>query len=226
MNEFLTLPHINVFGVIILEPFTVLTDLLIAAVCFWAYFKLKKEKYNDRVHRFFRMFLIGMGVATTIGGVLGHGFIYIWGKEAKIPGWYVSMFAIAMFERAAIMHSRPLMKKLVGDFFAILNIVELLTFMTLAYITVEFIYVEIHAVYGLFIVVFSFELYVYYKTREKACLYLFTGTLLAAIAALSHGMRIAVNEWFNHNDVSHVLMAGGMYYYYLYGKHLKIHTRK
>jgi len=226
MMEYLELPHIIIAGIVVLEPFTVLTDLLISAVCFYAYIKLKKEKDNHKVYRFFRMFLFFMGLATAIGGLLGHGFIYIWGKEAKIPGWYVSMFSIAMFERAAIMHSRNLMKKAVGNFFAILNIVELCTFMTLALITVEFIFVEIHAIYGLFIVVFSFEIYVYYKTKDKACLYLFTGTILAGIAAMSHGMRISVNEWFNHNDVSHVLMAAGMYYYYLFGKKLKIHERK
>lgn len=166
-----------------------------------------------------------MGIATAIGGILGHGFFYLYDMNSKIPGWYVSMVSVAMFERAAIMHARPLLRPKVGSFFALVNIIELLTFMTLTILFVKFIFVEIHAVYGLFIVVFSFELFVYFKTKDKGSLYIFLGTALAALSALTHGMRIGINEWFNHNDVSHLGMASGIYCYYLGAKYLKLYDR-
>lgn len=216
-------PHVNFFGITMLEPATVITDLIISAVCIYAYFKLRDEKYMHNVYRFFKLFFVLMAIATAVGGILGHGFYYLYDMNSKIPGWYFSMIAIAMFERAAILHARPLLREKIGNFFALVNIIELLTFMTLTIIFVKFIFVEVHAVYGLFVVVFSFELFVYLKTKDKGSFYIFLGTLMAALAALTHGMRLGINEWFNHNDVSHVGMAIGVYFYYLGAKNLTIY---
>lgn len=221
-NEF---PFIKIFGITLLEPATVITDLIITAVCFYGLYKLRGPQYIHPVYRFYKLFLLLMGIATAIGGILGHGFFYLYDMNSKIPGWYVSMVSVAMFERAAIMHARPLLRPKVGSFFALVNIIELLSFMTLTIIFVKFIFVEIHAVYGLFIVVFSFELFVYFKTKDKGSLYIFLGTALAALSALTHGLRIGINEWFNHNDVSHLGMAAGIYCYYLGAKYLKLYDR-
>jgi hypothetical protein len=222
-NEF---PYVKLFGITLLEPATVITDLIITAVCFYGLYKLRGPLYIHPVYRYFKMFLLMMGIATAIGGILGHGLFYLYGMNSKIPGWYVSMIAIAMFERASIMHARPLLRPSVGNFFALVNIIELITFMTITIIVVKFVFVEIHAVYGLFIVVFSFQLFVYFKKKDKGSLYIFAGTGMAALAALSHGMRIGINEWFNHNDVSHLGMATGMYFYYLGAKNWTLYDKK
>ena len=206
-----------------LEPFTVLTDLLIAAVCFYAFFKLRNEKYRGYVYTFFKVFFFSMGVANVIGGVIGHGFLYIWGQEAKIPGWYVSMISVASFERAAILHAKPLMKRNIGNFFSVLNIVELLTFMTLAFIFVKFIFVEIHAIYGLLVVVFSFELFVLRKTKDEGCVFIMFGVFLAAVSAILHAFRVSVNIWFNYNDVAHLGMAAAMWCFYKAAVTIKMH---
>ena len=221
-NEF---PFIKIFGITLLEPATVITDLIITAVCFYGVYKLRGPLFSSPAHRFFKLFLVFMGIATAIGGILGHGFFYLYDMNSKIPGWYVSMVAIAMFERAAIMHSKPILRPKVGSFFALVNIIELLTFMTITIIVVKFIFVEIHAIYGLFIIVFSFELFTYFKKKDKGSLYIFLGTGMAALAAISHGLRIGINEWFNHNDVSHLGMAAGMYFYYLGAKNWKLYER-
>ncbi len=218
-------PYVNWFGITILEPATVITDLIITAVCFYGVYKLRGPKYIHPVHRFFKLFLVFMGIATAIGGILGHGLFYLYDMNSKIPGWYVSMVSVAMFERAAIMHAKPILRPKVGSFFALVNIIELLTFMTITIIVVKFIFVEIHAVYGLFIVVFSFELFTYFKKKDKGSLYIFLGTGMAALAALSHGMRIGINEWFNHNDISHLGMATGIYFYYLGAKNWTLYDK-
>lgn len=218
-------PYIKIFGITLLEPATVITDLIISAVCIYGIFQLRGANYIHPVYRFFKLFLLLMAIATAVGGILGHGLFYLYDMQSKIPGWYFSMVSVAMFERAAIMHAKPLLPKKVGNFFAILNIVELLTFMTITVIVVKFVFVEIHAVYGLFIVVFSFELYVYFKTKDKGSMYIFIGTLMAALSALSHGLRISVNEWFNHNDIAHLGMAAAVWFYILGAKSLKLYDK-
>lgn len=219
-------PHVKIFGITLLEPATVLTDLLITGVCFYALYKLHGSPYDKRIHRFFKTFLLTMGLATAVGGVLGHGFFYLWDEQSKIPGWYLSMISVAMFERMAILHAKPLIKPRIGNFFAYFNIIELLTFITITAIFVKFIFVELHAIYGLFIVVFSFEFYVYSKHKDKGSWYIFLGTGFAALAALTHAFHIAINEWFNHNDISHIFMAFGIYFYYLGAKNLKLYERE
>jgi len=217
-------PYITLWGVDLLEPFTVLTDLMIAAVCFYAFAKLPLKHYRGFVYFFLRWFFFGMGVATVIGGVIGHGFLYLWGMEAKIPGWYVSMVSVAMFERAAILHAKPLMRNKIGNFFAILNIVELATFMTLTFVYVKFIFVEVHAIYGLLVVVFSFELFVLLKTKDAGSRWMMYGVAWAAASAISHAYRVGINEWFNHNDVSHIGMMIAMWCFYKGVKRIKLYS--
>jgi len=220
------MPRIHLFGITILEPFTALTNLLIAFACFYAYYGLKKRKLNQSfVHRFLGYYFLLIGWSMIIGGVVGHAFLYVTGLYGKIPGWYIGMAGVAAFERAAIAHSRPLMNKNVGRFFSVFNIVEILTFMVLSIIKLDFLYVELHATYGLFVVVFCFELYVFLKTKEKAFPYLFYATAAGLGAVLCHALKISINRWFNYNDISHLFMTASILLYYkaallinLYGK--------
>jgi hypothetical protein len=147
-------PSIFPFGLRIDEPVTTLTDLFVSFVCFYAFYKLNKINVQNKVHLYLKYYFLSMGIATTIGGIIGHGFLYlfdaqwnapegfvhvlgkIFGEELmkdvanpwKLPGWLTSMFSIALVERASIEYARPIIKKGVGTFFAWLNVIELLTF--------------------------------------------------------------------------------------------------
>ncbi|MEQ1796323.1 MAG: hypothetical protein ABL872_00155 [Lacibacter sp.] len=220
------MPRIHLFGITILEPFTVLTNLLIALACFYAYYGLKKRGLNQSfTHRYIGYFFLLIGWATIIGGVIGHAFLYATGLYGKIPGWYISMAGVAAFERAVISHSRPLMNKNVGRFFSVLNIFEILTFMTLSLVKLDFLYVELHATYGLVVVVFSFELYVYLKTKEKAFQYLLYATAAGVGAILCHALKLSLNRWFNYNDISHLFMAVSILFYYRFALLIKLYGK-
>ncbi|RXK59739.1 hypothetical protein ESA94_11805 [Lacibacter luteus] len=218
------MPRIRLFGITVLEPFTVLTNLFIAFACFYAYYSLKKRKLNQSfTHRYIVYFFVLIGWATIIGGVIGHAFLYATGLYGKIPGWYISMAGVAAFERAAIAHGRPFMHKKVGRFFSILNIVEICSFMLLSLFTLNFLFVELHATYGLFVVVFCFELYVYLKTKQASFQYLLAATVLGFAAALCHALKLNINRWFNYNDISHLFMTASIFCYYKMALKLKLY---
>ncbi len=210
------MPGIEWFGIIILEPSTVLTNLIIAAVCFFAYKRLKQTQRTQfsLVHRYISLFFLLMGVATIAGGVIGHAFLYATGMYGKIPGWYLGMAAVAFFERAAIRHGRTVMPYAVGRFFSILNYIEILTFMFLSLYTLNFMFVILHAIYGLFVVVFCFMFYMYIKTKDPALVNIFIATAWGIAAMLCHAFQPGINQWFNYNDVSHLAMTAAIYYYY------------
>jgi hypothetical protein len=164
--------------------------------------------------RLARYFLLFMGFSTIIGGILGHGFLYVTGLWGRLPGWFISMVAVALMERAAIMHTRPLVKLWAGNLLSFLNYIELAVLATLTFTTLNFIFVEIHAIYGLLFVVFMLELYVYRKSKDSSGPYFFLGTAFGVLATIVHELKWGINFWFNYNDVTHVIMLPSVWYYY------------
>jgi hypothetical protein len=205
---------IEIAGIKIEEPVTAATDLLVSAVCLYAFYKLRTTQGNSTV-KLFRYYFLTMALATFYGGLIGHAFLYLLSFTWKVPGWLFSMASIALIERAAIRHAQPLLKPSIGKFFATLNIVELLTLITVVLLTLNFFFVEAHAAYGLLVVVFSFELHVFKKTKGEGSRLLLLAVGVSAIAATVHLTRFTIDPWFNHLDFSHVLMAVAAYVFYL-----------
>ncbi len=226
-KDFSTMPSVKWFGVTILEPFTVLTNLLIAAACFYAYHNLKKKKLTGTIPQLYMSyFFLLIGIATIIGGVVGHAFLYITGLYGKIPGWYIGMAGVALFERAAIAHGRPFMNKKVGQFFSALNYVEIIIFMTLSVIKLNFVFVILHSFYGLFIVVFCFEVFLYRKSKGPSFKYILIATIFGFLATFCHAFQLSINKWFNYNDVSHLAMTAAIIFYYKAALRIKVYKSK
>lgn len=222
-----THPQINVaqtaiqlFGVRIDEPMATLTDVIVASVCFYAFYQLNKRQLPGRSQMYFRYYFLLMGVATFLGGVIGHGFLYALSFGWKLPGWIVSMVSVALVERSAIAHARPLIKPGFAKFFLYFNLVELVVIITITMTTLNFKWVEVHSGYGLLAIVSSFHLYTYLKTKDQGSL-----TILKAVAVTCIGsgffiFKISFGKWFNYIDISHVFLAVSAYLFYLGGLRL------
>ena len=232
-------PSIYLLGIRIDEPVTTLTDLMVAFVCFYAFYKLNKIDVKNKVHLYLKYYFLSMGVATTIGGIIGHGFLYlfdtqwnvpeefirvlenIFGNELlkdvanpwKLPGWLTSMFSIALVERASIEYARPLINKKIGTTFAWINIIELLIFVTITFLSLNFFFVEIHSAYGLLIVVTGFNLVVFIKTRKKGSKLFLIAVGFSALGALFFMNEWGLSPWFNHFDISHIFMTLSALYF-------------
>ncbi|MFZ1806081.1 MAG: hypothetical protein WAU36_02610, partial [Cyclobacteriaceae bacterium] len=73
--------------------------------------------------------------------------------------------------------------------------------------TLNFQWVEFHSGYGLLAVVLTFHGFVYLKTKDKGSGIIIAGVGVASIAALIFMNEISPYIWFNHIDLSHVIMA-------------------
>ena len=219
---------IFILGIEVQEPIASLTDLVVSAVCFYAFYKLQKRGEKEKTFVYFKFYFLIMGIATFLGGVLGHAFFYaiksglsetvnieIFGNSYvyklgyiwKLPGWVTSMFSIMFVERASIEHTKLIIKPKLIKTLRVVNILELLTFLTLTLITLDFSFVEFHSGYGLMFVVLSLQSYLFYKTRNEASKTILIGIAFAAVAALFFMNEIDFHQWFNHLAVSHSLMA-------------------
>jgi hypothetical protein len=207
-------PSIYPFAIRIDEPVATATDVLVSAVCFYAFYKLTQKKLPGRAQWYFRYYFLLIGIATFLGGVIGHGFLYALSFPWKLPGWTISMVSVALIERSAISHARRLIKRAVVRFFLVVNIVELVIIMTLTLTTLDFFWVEFHSAYGLLIVVFSFHAYTYYRTKDKGSATIMWAVGITAIASLVFMNELSPHTWFNYLDLSHTLLAIASYVFY------------
>ena len=156
-----------------------------------------------------------MGIATALGGLIGHAFLYNFSFFWKLPGWITSMISIMFVERAVIEHTRIQLSRKIVKTLGIINIIEFLTFLTLTIITLNFFFVEFHSGYGLMFVVLSLEGFLFFKTRNKASKFILTGVFFAAVAALFFMTKVSPHQWFNYLSVSHTFMAIAALFFYL-----------
>ncbi len=208
-------PSIFPFGIRVDEPITTLTDLFVAAVCFYAFFRLRNQSDGSRLHQLVLWYFALMGVATLIGGVIGHAFLYALSFHWKLPGWLLSMMAINLLERVMIRFSKPVLSTNRAKFFSYFNIAELVVFAALAFGYLNFRFVEIHSVYGLLVVVFGFCVFNYRKNHGRRVVIQFMiATGFAFIAAIIFISKWDIDKWFKHVDLAHVFMAISAWYFY------------
>jgi hypothetical protein len=207
-------PSIFPFGIRIDEPITMLTDVLVAAVCFYAFFRLLKIPSGHRIKTYLLLYFMGMGIATFVGGVIGHGFLYAFSFAWKLPGWISSMLAVMLIERAAIEHAVKVAPPKAVRIFKWVNVIELLTFMTLTFVTLNFRFVEIHSAYGIMFIVGSYSVYTYWKNKSKASKIFIWAVVFAVISSIIYLQEWSIDIWFNYLDAAHTLMAVAAFIFY------------
>lgn len=207
-------PSIYISTIRIDEPINTLTDLIVSAVCFISFYQLTKSNLQGRTQLYFRLYFLLLGLATLLGGIIGHGFLYAFSFAWKLPGWIISMLSVAFIERSSIEHAKSLVMPRVGKVFLVLNVIELITIMSVTIYTLNFEWVEFHSGYGLLAVVLPFHTYTYFKTRDRGSYMILIGVAIACIAALVFMNKISIDKWFNYIDISHTLMAVAAYVFY------------
>lgn len=198
---------IDVFGISVEEPVTVLTDLIITLVCWVLFFHSSKQLPANRVTALYRYFFFVMGLATLFGGIFGHAFCSVLGIHWKLPGWLLSMVAVMLAERASIIRSAYLMSPLVAQIFRVMNVFELILLVSLTLVTKNFFFVEFHAFYGFVVVVGVFEFWHYRKTGNIGSKQLLLSVGVSFVAALVHILHIELHTWFNATDLAHTIMS-------------------
>ena len=71
----------------------------------------------------------------------------------------------------------------------------------------NFKFVEFHAVWGFMVVVFSFHLFTFFKTKDDGSRWMLYGIVILAGAMFVFNYPVVPHIWFNHIDFSHILMA-------------------
>lgn len=205
-------PDIFIGSLRIQEPITALTDLLIVTVCVFAFIKTTATK-NVGVN-LYRWFFLATGISTFISAIIGHAFLYQLDINAKIYGWVTGIISIGVGQYAALYHTRAVIGEKNFNILRWLNSIEILLALIFVFVVFSFGVVEVHSAIGLLLSITVLE-YINYKHNQSVLSkYMMIGIAVAALAVICHMLKLAISIWFNHLDLSHVIIAISVYFMY------------
>ncbi len=203
-------PSIELFGLRIDEPITSGTDVIVALIGIWGYFKIA-QKQNLKHVSVYAYFFLGTGISTFIAGILGHAFLYRFGYEIKMVGWVLGIAGTCFAQFGAVFHSKNILAPNTFKTLLWICYAEVIISMTILILKPSFIVVICHTAFGLLLMVTVLESINYSKTKSKLSLMMVYGVGLAILAIISHSAKISISKWFNYIDISHVFLGLSIY---------------
>ena len=195
------------------EPVSAFTDIIMCSVCFFAFYKTKALSQHKAVN-LYRWFFLFTGLSTLVAALIGHAFLYYFGIDAKIYGWFLGILGISFAQFAALYHTRQTIGETIFKRLILINSIEVIAVFIAIFIAWSFVVVEIHSALGLLLNVTTLEYFNYKRTKSLSSIKLVYGMGIAVVAILCHVLQLACSVWFNHIDLSHVFMALSMYVIY------------
>ena len=210
----------RIFDLELLEPNAFFGDLIISMVALYFAFKIQKlfKKFGHTFHLYWFLFFLITALTFTMGG-LGHLLYNYWGVQGKYFAWFSGLFSMFMLEMAIL----SVLKK--GSGFAkYFSFLKLLTTLIALTITVILVNLESNPLLGLIIpFIHSFLGMTYYcgyqglrlsRERDSSFIYCVYAYLLVFPILIIQSMKINPHQWFDRNDLSHVLLIISLVLFY------------
>ncbi|MEZ5072586.1 MAG: hypothetical protein R2751_16890 [Bacteroidales bacterium] len=198
---------IEIWNLRIDEPMTVLTDLLLAAICFYAYLNIRHVESPGRIKRYFKYYFLTLGFGSLFGGVLGHAFLYQLPDHWKLLSWMLVLLSVVLISLAMLEMARPLINP---SFTRIIQRLNMCLFILAAFFTVwnvAFSPVKYYTIFGMVLIVGMLSVHLYRKTGNRALLRLTMAVGVGLVSAVIFSYQWGLGPWFNHNDISHVILS-------------------
>lgn len=198
----MNVPSVDVLGIHITEPFTWLTNWLVAVFSFYFGHILFRDKLADTSQKFWAIFFLFIGFASITGGT-AHGFITYVGRNFHYAAWILTGVAIFAAEMAAI---QLIENEKVKNVVRFLVYIQLMLMVSSVMYLQDFNSVRINSAIGLVGVVIPISYIHYKKHRDKRSALIMLGIIANMVPGAVHAFKISFNAWFNFNDISHILM--------------------
>lgn len=200
-------PSIEVLSVRIDEPITTVTDLIMAAICFYAYYRIRQQESSGRIKGYFKYYFLTLGIATLAGGLLGHAFLYSLSPSWKLVSWVFTLMSVAILSHGLIELSKPLLKPAFSRMVTRVNILILSLALLYTLYTLAFSAVKYYTIFGMLMVVGSLSYVIHQKTKIRGVVKLMIGVGVGVLSALIFSFEWGLGPWLNHNDISHLILS-------------------
>lgn len=213
--------HFVLFGLDLVEPMAFVTDTILGVASVVLGLLLNKIAVDKPFRTYWIWFFMVFGVGAFLGG-LGHVFFEYWGVAGKFPSWIAGPISIYLLEQGMIA-VHPNDQKL--------GLFKLISFwkMILVYIvftvvclnapiqekpSLAFLPTAFNTIFGVILTAGFLGNY-YAKKIGPEFKYFVFGVLILFPSAFIFLFKVNLHPWFDKNDLSHVLMLIGIYYFYL-----------
>ena len=207
-------PTIDIFGISISEPVTMLTDIVLAAFCFYFYIQVRKRPSTERGKFYFAQFFLWMSVLTFLGGVMGHGFLPQLGIVGKYPAWFLTVPTMFWLQMAVIDLLRGKVSAKAVKVIQGVSIAMVPTFVALTFIKSHFSYSVYHNMIAALVMI-PILVFCLVKYKTEGTKWVLISLFISSIIPYFQLNRIGINRWFTYHDVCHVIMLLGFYVLYL-----------
>lgn len=200
-------PSLEILNIRIDEPVTTATDLLLAAVCFFAFYQIRKQETMGRAKWYFKYYFLTLGLSAVFGGLFGHAFLYSLAPEWKLVSWVLTLLSVACMAHALLEVAKPLVKPKITRLIFLLNLLVLALALFYTTWTIEFSPVKYYTVFGMVVVVGSLSLLIYQRTANRGVVVIMGAVAIGLVSVFIFSNKLGLSPWFNHNDISHVILS-------------------
>lgn len=208
----MTSTELNVAGVVFREPVTALTDFLLVVMCLYFVTKLNTVASGQPLRQAWEKFYLIFALSVFIGG-LAHLFRYYLEGKAHQALWMtmnlLSAVAVYYAELTALITLSP--DKQQNKKYQLLFLALMSIFMGLSLIFWDYKFVKINSGIGLTYMLVC-NLVSHYKYKRAGAFTIATGIFISFLTLIVHGFKLSFCEWFNFNDISHVIMMASLYF--------------
>jgi hypothetical protein len=194
-------------GLTLLEPMAIVTNFIMAGVAFYCAWRIYKWE-AVRFASLWKWFFISYGLAGFTSA-FSHGFFLYLGWGSKIPAWGFGVISIVFMEFAMLTFIEKEQSRKVLQF---VSISKAAMVMTLAFNNWNFLPVAINSVVSLLLIIAP-TAYVISRKGVAGMRWIVTGILFLIPAAILYLGKINPHLWLNKDDLSHLLMAGSLFFF-------------
>lgn len=195
------------------EPVTALTDYALAGVTGWLGWRLSCSLEGHASRRFWAVAFLALASAAFLGGT-HHGFAPLLGEPASGLLWKLTVLAIGVFSFGMMAGSTCAITRgaLRTALLAAAGIqLALYSAWMLTHDEYRYVVLDTAAAMGMLI---ALHAYAAVSRRDEASRWTLGGVAVSALAAAAQSFQVALHEYFNHNDLYHVIQIAAMMLFY------------
>jgi hypothetical protein len=197
----------------LLEPNAFIGDSLLFALAIFLAFKVRKASDGTAFYKNWIRFFVVFGVSLFVGG-LGHLMWNYWGVTGKYFSWYTAILAVYYIEQAMIsLYPKKRIRQGLINWSRLKLILSLLGLSILIFkvdlsmdVSKGLIIPSINSALGMILSLVVLGS-IYQKNKMGNFKFFWIGIALLAPSAFFQFHKINFAQWFDRNDVSHVLLA-------------------
>ena len=198
--------EIEVGNLVIRDPVTALTNVGIFITGLMCFLKLRR-KLIDYPEKSWIYFFLMVGNASLIG-VIVHGLSYYTPADVHFKIWW----AMGVVQGAGISLAQfgwgAAVLKRFRVVVAVICVLQFGLFAVFSYVNGTFTIAKIHVAVGL-VPIMLYYIYIALK-GYKAEMLVATGIGVSSLTALVHALKLSFSDWFNYNDIAHVLIIASL----------------